>query len=87
MISISELMLKAGEYRDIPDYSLVKLGRSIQSVHKMAEHYPPQLLAEAYIDYKAREHEQVDAQGILTIVEVDSIENGFIEYLSCQRTY
>jgi hypothetical protein len=35
----------------------------------------------------SEKQEVIDAQGVLVIDEVDSIENGFVEYLSCQRTY
>lgn len=82
MISVSELMLRAGECSDIADRLLVKLGKSIQSIYGETEHYPPQLLAEAYIDYKARIGEPIDNQSILIVEEVGQVDSGFQHYLN-----
>jgi len=81
MLSMTELQNKAGECRDIPDRMLVILGKSIQEHYQLFNSFPPQLIAEAYIDFKARLGKPIDAPGALNVTEVHRIEPAFLAYM------
>jgi hypothetical protein len=82
MLSMMALSKKAGECRDIPDSKLCLLGNSIKDHYRVLGGYPPQLIAEAYIDFKAKAGKPIDSQGFLNVIAVQSVEPEFlINYL------
>ena len=81
MLTITELQNKAGECRDIPDRMLLMLGKNIQQHYQLFYNFPPQLVAEAYIDFNARLGKPIDGPGVLHITNVDNVERPFLEYM------